>query len=65
MAKVPRDERFGWFWRLRWTIEYGLMHVYGPAALDDARDPRVQMKRDHDRRKAAHQARQATAAAHR
>lgn len=54
---MPRDERFGWFWRLRWTVEYALMHVYGPAALDDDRDPRVAMRRDHDRRRAAHQAR--------
>lgn len=65
MSKIPSHERYGWFWRFRWTIEYALMHVYGPASLDDDRDPRVEMKRDHDRRKAAHEARQAAAGAHR
>lgn len=61
MSTIPSHERFGWLWRLRWNVEYGLMHVYGPADLDEARDPRAQMRRDHDRRKAAHEARQVSA----
>lgn len=65
MGKVPRHERYGWFWRLRWNLEYGLLQVYGPAHLDDSRDPRVEMRRDRDRRKAAYEARKASAAARR
>lgn len=57
--KIPRHERYGRLWRLRWYVEYGLMHVYGPAALDDERDPRADMRRERDERKAAHEARQA------
>ncbi len=63
MSGVPRHERYGWFWRLRWNVEYALMHVYGPADLDEERDPRAEMRRDRDRRKAAHEARQSARAA--
>jgi len=56
---IPHHERYGRFWRFRWNVEYALMHVYGPADLDEERDPKVAMRRDRDLRKAAHEARQA------
>jgi len=59
MAKIPRDERYSLFWRIGWYINYGLLHVYGPASLDEARDPLVAMRRERDYRKAAHQRRRA------
>ncbi|MCW2811065.1 MAG: hypothetical protein JWP61_1523 [Friedmanniella sp.] len=57
MAKVARGEGFSLLWRLGWNIEYTLLHAVGPATLDDARDPRVAMERDYERRKALHLAR--------
>lgn len=63
LSKIPRHERYGLFWRLRWNLEYGLMHVYGPADLDEERDPQAEMRRDCDLRKAAHEARQSVASA--
>ena len=63
MNAIPRNERYGLFWRFRWHVEYGLMHVYGPGHLDEARDPRAAMRRERDFRRAKHQARQAAKAA--
>lgn len=59
MGKVPRGEGFSMLWRMGWRFEYVMMHVFGPASLDDARDPRKQMRRDRARRQALHQKRQA------
>ena len=61
--KVPKHERYGRIWRMWWHFEYGLMHVYGPGDLDEARDPRAAMRRERDQRKSAHEARQAVKAA--
>jgi hypothetical protein len=59
MGKVPRGEGYSLLWRLGWRFEYVLMHIYGAASLDDARDPKVQMRRDRERRKRLHDARKA------
>jgi hypothetical protein len=59
MGKVPRGEGYSLLWRLGWRFEYVLMHIYGAASLDDARDPKVQMRRDRERRKSLHDARKA------
>ncbi len=51
MSKVPRGDGYSLPYRIWWEIEYTLMHVFGPATQDPRSDPRVAMKRDHDRRK--------------
>ncbi len=52
MVDKPRGrDGFSWLYRVGFRIEYGLMHVMGPPALDPGRDPRHQMKRDHERRR--------------
>lgn len=58
MGKVPRGEGFSWLWRVGWRLEYVLLHVYGPASLDEARDPLHQMRADRARRKALHEQRE-------
>ncbi|MFC7623778.1 hypothetical protein [Microlunatus sp. GCM10028923] len=57
MTTATRDG-FGLGYRIRWWIEYGLLHVLGPAQLDERRDPRARMRRDYARRKAEHERRQ-------
>jgi hypothetical protein len=52
VVKVARGDGYSWPYRISWEIEYTLMHVFGPASLDGDADPRVAMKKDHDRRKA-------------
>lgn len=42
---------FSLFYRIRWWVKYALLHVLGPASLDDARDPRAAMRRDYERRR--------------
>ena len=59
MGKIPPGEGFSRLWRIGWHIQHGLLHVFGPADLDEARDPRAQMKRQYEYRKAAHLRRQA------
>ncbi|HEY5821904.1 MAG TPA: hypothetical protein VIT20_08005 [Propionibacteriaceae bacterium] len=61
MPKVARGDGYSLLYRIGWEIEYSLMHVMGPAQLDDDRDPRVAMKRDHDRRRQLHLDRRAAA----
>ncbi|MFL6025688.1 MAG: hypothetical protein ACJ72G_09390 [Friedmanniella sp.] len=51
MAKVPPGDGYSILYRLGWEIEYTLMHVFGPATQDGDKDPRVAMKKDHDRRR--------------
>lgn len=58
MGKVPRGEGFSWLWRVGWRLEYVLLHVYGPASLDEERDPLHQMRADRARRKALHEQRE-------
>jgi hypothetical protein len=51
MPKVPRGDGYSLLYRIGWEVEYTLMHVFGPATQDGDKDPRVAMKKDHDRRK--------------
>ncbi|GAB3749743.1 hypothetical protein [Microlunatus parietis] len=57
-AATRRGDGFGLGYRIRWWIEYGLMHVLGPAQLDEARDPRARMRREYARRKSQHERQQ-------
>lgn len=53
MAVRRRHDKFSLGFRIRWWIEYGLLHIFGPATLDDRRDPRAAMRREYARRRAA------------
>ena len=59
VAKVRRGEGYSWLWRVGWRLQYILLHVYGPASLDEARDPLHQMRRDRLRRQRLHAERSA------
>ncbi|WP_147264188.1 hypothetical protein [Desertihabitans brevis] len=69
MPKPPPDPRrndgFSWFYRFDHHVTYALLHVMGPPDLDEARDPRTQMKKEYERRKALHEARKHAARAKR
>jgi hypothetical protein len=52
MDKVARKDGYSLRYRIGWEIEYTLLHVFGPATQNGDNDPRVAMKKDHDRRKA-------------
>lgn len=60
MTATRRGHGFGVGYRISWRIEYVLLHVFGPAQLDEARDPRARMRREYARRKAEHERRQET-----
>lgn len=53
MARATKDkhrnEGLGLLYRFFWKLEWLLLHVYGPAQLTDAQDPRVQ--KEHERRR--------------
>jgi hypothetical protein len=59
--KVARGDGYSLAYRIWWEIEYTLLHVFGPASLEGDADPRVAMKKDHDRRRALHRERGAAA----
>lgn len=46
-----QKQGFSLFFRIRWWVKYALLHVLGPASLDEARDPRSAMRRDYERRR--------------
>ena len=50
--EVARGDGYSLLYRIGWEIEYTLLHIAGPASLSREQDPRVAMKKDHDRRKA-------------
>ena len=49
--KVARGDGFSIPYRVWFTFEYGMMHIYGPASLSESQDPRKAMKRDYERRR--------------
>ena len=49
---VAPGDGYSLLYRIGWEIEYTLLHVFGPASLSREEDPRLVMKKDHDRRKA-------------
>jgi hypothetical protein len=51
MPRVARGDGYSLLYRFGWRIEYVLMHLYGPATLDEARDPKAEMRRDRARRR--------------
>ena len=50
--EVARGDGYSLLYRIGWEIEYTLLHIAGPASLSREQDPRLAMKKDHDRRKA-------------
>ena len=59
MARATRGDGYSIVYRIGWRVEYALMHVYGPAQLDEDHDPKVEMRADRNRRKALQQERKA------
>ena len=51
-SEVAREDSYSLLYRIGWEVEYTLLHVFGPASLSRDQDPRLAMKKDHDRRKA-------------
>jgi len=49
--KVAPGDGFSIPYRMWFTFEYGMMHIYGPASLSESQDPRKAMKRDYERRR--------------
>lgn len=60
MTEVPRGDRFSLWFRLDHHVTYNLLRVMGPAAMDPGRDPRAQMLKEYQRRKALHEQRRAS-----
>ena len=56
-AEVRSEDDFSLWYRFKTTVIFNLLHVAGPASLDDAQNPRVQLEREYLRRKALHRAR--------
>jgi len=50
-------DNFSIWYRIRMTMIYNLLHLGGPARLDEAQDPRLQVEREYLRRKEVHEAR--------
>ncbi len=50
-SKVAPGDGFSIPYRMWFSFEYGMMHIYGPASLSESQDPRKAMKRDYERRR--------------
>ena len=50
-------DNFSVWYRIRTTLIYNLLHLGGPARLDEAQDPRLQLEREYLQRKEIHEAR--------
>ena len=37
-------DRVGFWYRVRWNVQYALLSVAGPAHLDESQDPRTRMR---------------------
>ena len=59
MANERGEDDFSLWDRFKTTVIFNLLHVAGPASLDDQQNPRVQLEREYLRRKALHRAREA------
>ena len=57
MADERGEDSFSLWYRFKTTVVFNLLHVAGPASLDDQQNPRVQLEREYLRRKALHRAR--------
>lgn len=51
------SDNFSIWYRIRATLVYNLLHLGGPARLDEAQDPRLQLEREYLLRKEVHEAR--------
>ncbi len=47
---MARADKVGFWYRLGWSINYGLLSIIGPAHLDARHDPRVRMRAERDAR---------------
>ena len=41
---MARSDGVGFWYRVRWNIQYALLSVMGPPTLDDRQDPRARMR---------------------
>lgn len=41
---MARTNRLGFWYRVGWNIQYALLTLIGPAALDEHNDPRARMR---------------------
>lgn len=57
MADARGEDDFSLWYRFKTTVIFNLLHVAGPASLDDQQNPRVQLEREYLRRKALHRER--------
>ncbi|GAA2010342.1 hypothetical protein [Brevibacterium samyangense] len=55
MDKPRGRDGFGPGYKLGFWIQYILVHVMGPSTSNGNRDPRVQLKREYERRRALHE----------
>ena len=53
---MSNPDNFSIWYRIRTTLIYNLLHLGGPARLDEAQDPRLQLEREYLRRKEVHEA---------
>ena len=53
---MSNPDNFSIWYRIRMTVIYNLLHLGGPARLDEAQDPRLQLEREYLRRKEVHEA---------
>ena len=53
---MSNPDNFSVWYRIRTTLIYNLLHLGGPARLDEEQDPRLQLEREYLRRKEVHEA---------
>ncbi|MGJ7440326.1 hypothetical protein [Aquipuribacter sp. MA13-6] len=41
---MARKDKVGFWYRVRWNVQYALLSVAGPAHLDESQDPRTRMR---------------------
>ncbi|GAA4283717.1 hypothetical protein GCM10022261_12480 [Brevibacterium daeguense] len=55
MDKPRGQDSFGWAYKVGFWFQYIIVHIVGPATTNDNRDPRVQLKREYERRRQLHE----------